>query len=217
MVANVDEGHLIRKVAVPLQTEQPASESICPQPDQREGPGIAHHGADPRSDEVAPHQQGKKHRQQNVESDKRGEGDRRAAGKSGCYPVRRTGQAPQPVRDVSHRAPETGGRPKHFLELAVERQGNSSFEHLGRRLLKRSTEHVDHRPSPLQIREPGRSGPSPFDRGDDGRRAQRGYDIGQMFHIRDLDIDQHLEKIDRPVGDLQIADVALVLADDRRQ
>src|SRR5580700_9725419 len=61
------------------------------------------------------------------------------------------------------------------------------------------------------------SAPRALDRVDHRRRAQRGDDVGEMAHIRHLDIDEDLEEIGRAVGDLEIGDVAMVLADDRRQ
>src|SRR5687767_15677116 len=53
----------------------------------------------------------------------------------------------------------------------------------------------------------------PVDGADRGRGAQGGDDVGQVPHVLDLDIHQHLEEIDRAVGDLEVGDVAEVLAD----
>ena len=47
----------------------------------------------------------------------------------------------------------------------------------------------------------------------DRRGAQRRDDVGEVLHVLDLDIDQDLEEIDRAVGDLEIGDVARLLAD----
>src|SRR6266849_5254660 len=38
-----------------------------------------------------------------------------------------------------------------------------------------------------------------------------------MLHVADLDVDQDLEKVERAIGNLQIADIAALLADDRGQ
>src|SRR6185369_11353321 len=57
----------------------------------------------------------------------------------------------------------------------------------------------------------------PVDRVDDRGRAQGGDDVGEVADVLDLDVDQDLEEVDGAVGDLQIVDVAAVLADDRGQ
>src|SRR5687767_16034867 len=57
----------------------------------------------------------------------------------------------------------------------------------------------------------------PIDGADRGGGAQGGDDVGQVPHVLDLDIHQHLEEVDRAVGDLEIGDVAEVLADHRGQ
>src|SRR6185312_16675871 len=53
-----------------------------------------------------------------------------------------------------------------------------------------------------------------LDRVDHRRRAQGGDEVGEMAHVGHLDIDQDLEEIGRAVGDLQVGDVAVLLADD---
>ena len=65
--------------------------------------------------------------------------------------------------------------------------------------------------------KPSLSSLRPVHRIDRGTGAQRGDDIGQMLGVRDLDIDQNVEKFRRAVGDLEIGDVAVILADDGRQ
>src|SRR5579883_1338860 len=57
----------------------------------------------------------------------------------------------------------------------------------------------------------------PLDGIDRRRRPQRGDDVGEVTHIRHLDIDEDLEEIRGPVGDLQIGDIAAMLADDGGQ
>src|SRR5690348_1664260 len=61
------------------------------------------------------------------------------------------------------------------------------------------------------------SAPRALDRVDHRRRAERGDDVGQVFHVLDLDIDEDLEEIDRAVGYLEIGNITGLLADDRRQ
>src|SRR5712691_10634114 len=56
-----------------------------------------------------------------------------------------------------------------------------------------------------------------LDRVDDRRRTQRRDDRRQVLYVFDLDIDHDLEEIGRAVGDLEIADVAALLADRRGQ
>src|SRR6516165_3050300 len=62
-----------------------------------------------------------------------------------------------------------------------------------------------------------RSAARPVDGVDDRVRPQCGDDRGQMLNVSDLDVDHDLKKIRRTVSDLQIADIAALLADDRRQ
>src|SRR5690242_2704326 len=52
---------------------------------------------------------------------------------------------------------------------------------------------------------------------DNRRCAQRGDDVGEMPDVLHLDVDQNLEEIRRAVGDLEIGDVAAVLADNGRE
>src|SRR5580704_8295726 len=54
----------------------------------------------------------------------------------------------------------------------------------------------------------------PIDRIDRGRGPERRDDVRQMLDVLHLDIHQYLEKILRAIGDLEIGDVATVLADD---
>src|SRR3954454_22360470 len=68
-------------------------------------------------------------------------------------------------------------------------------------------------PTPRIIGASSASAARPFDRVDDGGGAQRGDDRRQVFHVGNLDIDHDLEEIGRAVGDLQIADIAALLAD----
>src|SRR5262245_59509959 len=62
-----------------------------------------------------------------------------------------------------------------------------------------------------------RSAARPFDGVDDGGRTQCGDDRGQMLNVSHLDIDHDLEKVGRAIRDLQIADIAALLTDHRRQ
>src|SRR5690242_14493596 len=62
-----------------------------------------------------------------------------------------------------------------------------------------------------------RSAAGALDRIDDRRRPQCRDDVGEVLHILHLDIDKDLEKIGRSVSDLEIGDVAGLLADDRRE
>src|SRR5579883_2138385 len=54
----------------------------------------------------------------------------------------------------------------------------------------------------------------PLDRIDRRRRPQRGDDVGEMTHVGYFDIDKNLEEIRGTVGDLQVGDIAAMLADD---
>src|SRR5262249_43730976 len=56
-----------------------------------------------------------------------------------------------------------------------------------------------------------------LDRVDDRVRPQCRDDGRQMLHIAYLDVDHDLEEVGRAVGDLQIADIAPLLADHCRQ
>src|SRR5207248_2315177 len=62
-----------------------------------------------------------------------------------------------------------------------------------------------------------RSTARPLDRVDDRGRAQCGDDRRQMLNVGDFDVDHDLEEIRRAIGDLQIADIAALLADYRSQ
>src|SRR3984893_7701668 len=59
-----------------------------------------------------------------------------------------------------------------------------------------------------------RSAARPVDRVDRRRGPERRDDVGEMLHVLHLDVDEYLEEILRAVGDLEIGDVAAVLADD---
>src|SRR5215469_7266940 len=72
-------------------------------------------------------------------------------------------------------------------------------------------------PRIIEPRSRRRSAARPVDGVDDRVRPQCGDDRGQMLNVSDLDIDHDLKKIRRTVGDLQITDIAALLADDRRQ
>src|SRR5947207_7122702 len=73
------------------------------------------------------------------------------------------------------------------------------------------------RPSIIAIRERRASATRSLNRVDDRVRPQRGDDRCQMLHIADLDVDHDLEEVQRAVGELQIADIAALLPDDRGQ
>src|ERR1700732_2024168 len=94
-----------------------------------------------------------------------------------------------------------------------KRSPNRSITRSMRRMSIRSL------PSPrsLATLEPRASAARSFDRVDDRGRPQRGDDRCQVLHITDLDVDHDLEKVQRAVGDLQIADIAALLADNRGQ
>src|SRR5690242_5701086 len=53
-----------------------------------------------------------------------------------------------------------------------------------------------------------------LDRIDHRCRAQCRDDVGEVFHVLHLDVDEYLEEVGRAVGDLEIGDVAGLLADD---
>src|SRR3546814_16808036 len=77
--------------------QQPVPQRIGPQPDEGEGPGIAHHGPDGRGDDVAPDAERQQGRQPEMQADERGEGDCRHTGKAGRYAEGRARPAPKPV------------------------------------------------------------------------------------------------------------------------
>src|SRR2546421_12967900 len=54
----------------------------------------------------------------------------------------------------------------------------------------------------------------PIDRIDRRRGPERGDDGGEVLHVLHLDVDEDLEEILRAVGDLEVGDVATLLADD---
>src|SRR3954452_22174225 len=62
-----------------------------------------------------------------------------------------------------------------------------------------------------------RSAARPLDGVDHRGRPQRGNDRRQMLYVGDLDVDHDFKKIRRTVGDLQVADIAALLSDDRGQ
>src|SRR5438128_2533448 len=73
------------------------------------------------------------------------------------------------------------------------------------------------RPRIIATRERWASAARSLNRVDDRIRPQRGDDRRQLLHIADLDIDHDLEEVQRAVGDLQIADIAALLPDNRGQ
>src|SRR3546814_14598385 len=80
--------------------QQPVPQRIGPQPDEGEGPGIAHHGPDGRGDDVAPDAERQQGRQHEMQADERGEGvgsEERRVGK-GCASTCRPRWSPYPKK-----------------------------------------------------------------------------------------------------------------------
>src|SRR5258707_13135461 len=60
----------------------------------------------------------------------------------------------------------------------------------------------------------GISAARPVDRVDRRRGTESGDDVGEVLHVLHFDVDDDLEEILGAVGDLEIGDIAGVLADD---
>ena len=185
--------------------------------DEREGQRVADEGADQRGDHVAAHQPGQRQRRREVQPEERREGGEDAAGEAERDAVRGVGQPADPVAEILDAAAPAAPRQQRPRGCGCSRGG------LSRRLKTIRSGPPSPRPGrmpPLTVsrdRPPCRRRglPEPPDLRDVRIGVDRGQDVGEVFHIPHLDINDHAVEIGLAVGEDDVGDVGALLADQR--
>ena len=109
--------------------KHPGPELVRPQPDEREGPGIADGRADQRCNDVSADRPGQQRTQYEMAAHHRRQGNGRPAGEAGRNAVRGTVQPKHPVPHIARRAAPSDAGPEEVTHTIMDRLLLSASEH----------------------------------------------------------------------------------------